>query len=104
MATAVQRIPVPIAMWNPFRSQSARLNLFASPVVPIAGERAAVLVCYEQVLTWPVLTSVPHKPTVLVAVANDHWATGTPIPAFQAAAVRAWSRLLGIPAVHATNQ
>jgi hypothetical protein len=103
-ATVVQRIPVPIAMWNPFRSQSARLNLFAPIVVPIAGERAAVLVCYEQLLTWPVLTSVLRNPTVLVAVANDHWATGTPIPAFQVTAVRSWSRLFGIPAINAMNQ
>ena len=103
-ATAVQRIPVPIAMWNPFHSQSARLNLFAPSIVRVTGEHAAVLVCYEQLVTWPVLSSVLQKPTALVTVANNHWAAGTPIPAFQAAAVRAWSRLFGIPAVGATNQ
>jgi hypothetical protein len=102
--TAVQRIPVPIAMWRLFDSEGARLHLFGPSVVGIAGERAAILVCYEQLLTWPVLTSALRNPTVLVAVANDHWATGTPIPAFQAAAVRSWSRLFGTPAVSATNQ
>lgn len=100
----LQHIPVPVGMWSPFRGDSARLHLFAPSVVPIAGERAAVLVCYEQIVSWPVLTSVVHGPTVLVAVANDHWATGTPIPAFQAAALRAWSRLFDIPVVSATNR
>jgi hypothetical protein len=99
-----QHIPVPVGMWNPFRGDSARLHLFAPSVLPIGGERAGVLVCYEQILSWPVLTSVVYGPTVFVAVANDHWATGTPIPAFQAAALRAWSRLFGIPAVSATNR
>jgi Carbon-nitrogen hydrolase len=103
-ADFVQRIPVPIGMWHPFRPQGARMNLFGPPVVTIAGERAAILVCYEQVVTWPVLTAVLHHPSVLVAVANDHWAMGTPIPALQSAAVRAWSRLFGIPAVSATNR
>jgi apolipoprotein N-acyltransferase len=103
-ATAVQRIPVPIGMWNPFQAHGARSNLLARTVTPIASERAAVLVCYEQILTWPVLSSVLEKPTVFVAVANDHWATGTPIPTFQTAAVRAWSRLFGIPFLTATNQ
>jgi hypothetical protein len=103
-ATAVQRIPVPIGMWHPFQAHGARTDLFARTVTPIAGERAAVLVCYEQLLIWPALTSVLQKPTVLVGVANDHWATGTPIPAFQVTAVRAWSRLFGIPSLTATNQ
>jgi hypothetical protein len=103
-ATAVQRIPVSIGMWNPFQSQGARANLFARTVTPIAGERAAVLVCYEQILIWPVLSSALEHPTVFVAVANDHWAIGTPIPAFQTTAIRAWSRLFGIPFLTATNQ
>ena len=100
----VQRIPVPIAMWNPFHSHSARLTLFAPPVIAIAGERAAVLVCYEQLVTWPVLISLGHRPTILIAVANDHWASETRIPAFQVAAIRAWSRLFGVPAITATNR
>jgi hypothetical protein len=103
-ATVVQRIPVPMAMWKPFHLQSARLNLFAPSVVRLASERAAVLICYEQLLTWPILSSILQKPTALVTIANNHWAAGTPISAFQAAAVRAWSRLFGIPAVGAINQ
>jgi hypothetical protein len=36
-----------------------------------AGYRAAVLICYEQLLTWPILTSMVDHPTAIVAVAND---------------------------------
>lgn len=99
-----QRIPVPIAMWNPFTARAARLHLFGPGAITIAGERAAILICYEQLLTWPILRSMAEHPTVLVAVANDHWAFNTRIPSFQSSAVRAWARLFALPYVSATNQ
>lgn len=99
-----QRIPVPIAMWNPLTAANARLNLFGPGVIGILGERVAILICYEQLLTWPVLLSMTENPTVLVGIANNHWATGTPIPRFQLAALRGWSQLFGLPSVSAGNQ
>jgi hypothetical protein len=99
-----QRIPVPIAMWNPLRPDSALADPFGTSIVPIAGERVAILICYEQLLTWAAVRSLAGQPTVLVAVANNHWAQGTPITAFQRASVQSWSRLFGIPALRATNR
>lgn len=101
--TFQQRIPVPIGMWNPLKTMSARLNLNGSGVIDIHGQRAAVLICYEELLTWPVLFSMAQRPTVLVAVANDYWVAGTPIPSFQLAAVRAWARLFRLPYFAAVN-
>jgi hypothetical protein len=98
-----QRIPVPIGMWRPFGDGGVPLRLNGGAVLPIVGRRAAVLICYEQLLTWPILTSMLGKPTVIVAVANDYWARGTTIPAFQLTAVRAWARLMALPYVSATN-
>jgi hypothetical protein len=98
-----QRIPVPVSMWRPFARSGVQLHLAGPAVLPVAGERAAVLICYEQLLTWPILTSLLGKPTVIVAVANDYWARGTTIPAFQLTAVRAWARLMALPYVSATN-
>ena len=85
-----QRIPVPLSMWRPFSRSGVQLHLAGPAVLPVAGERAAVLICYEQLLTWPILTSLLRRLTVIVAVANDYWAGGTTIPAFQLTAVRAW--------------
>jgi hypothetical protein len=98
-----QRIPVPIAMWNPFTTHGASLNLFGPASLVLRGERAGILICYEQVLVWPVLASVWQHPTVLIAIANDCWAAGTSIPRFQNSAVRGWSRLFGIPYLLAVN-
>ena len=98
-----QRIPVPLGMWRPFGGEGAKIHLGGPAVLPVAGERAAILICYEQLLTWPILTSILQRPTVIAAVANDHWATGTPIPQLQLNAVRAWARLISMPYVSATN-
>lgn len=102
--TFVQRIPVPLGMWHPFRRGGVSLNLFGSRVIRIGGQRAAILICYEQLLTWPVLTSMLQHPTLIVAVANDYWVEGTSIPRYQANSVRAWSRLFQIPIVSAVNR
>jgi predicted amidohydrolase len=98
-----QRIPVPIAMWKPFNAQGAPINFLGPGILKVRRERVAVLICYEQLLVWPVLTSMAQHPTVIVAIANDHWATHTAIPRFQISAVRAWSRLFAIPYLSAVN-
>jgi hypothetical protein len=98
-----QRIPVPIGMWNPFRRDSAPLNLFGRGVVTIGKERAAILVCYEQLISWPILSSMFQHPSVVVGVANDYWASSTTIPQFQRGALTSWARLFGIPCLLAVN-
>lgn len=98
-----QRVPVPIGMWNPWNAMTARLHLNGSGVIDLHGQRAAILICYEQLITWPVLVSMAQRPTVLVAVANDYWVTDTPIPSFQLAAVRSWARLFRLPYFSAVN-
>ncbi len=36
----------------------------------VGRHRVAVLICYEQFLTWPILQSLLQRPTVLLGVAN----------------------------------
>jgi hypothetical protein len=98
-----QRVPVPMAMWNPFRPGSAPLNFAGPALLRIDNKRAAILICYEQLIVWPLITAMLDSPNVLVGVANDYWATGTPIPRFQRSAVQSWARLFGIPFVLAVN-
>lgn len=98
-----QRIPVPVAMWNPFRPDSAPLNLEGTALLRIGNKRAAILICYEQLILWPVLTSMLQDPDILVGVANDYWAADTTIPRFQRSAVQSWARLFSIPYLLAVN-
>jgi hypothetical protein len=76
-AIVPQRVPVPIAMWNPFRSASARPDWLGSGTVQIGSETAGIIVCYEQLIAWPVLMTMAKHPTILIAAANDYWAKGT---------------------------
>ena len=99
-----QRIPVPIGMWRPFSGAGVPLNLTGRGIIQLAETRAAILICYEQLLPWPVLQSVAERPSVVVAIANDYWATNTPIPQCQVVSVRAWARLFRLPVLSATNQ
>jgi apolipoprotein N-acyltransferase len=98
-----QRIPVPLTMWRPWASDGTHAYWFDNPVVDVAGERAAVLICYEQVIVWPILFSMAKRPTVVVAIANDWWAGDSTIPGIQKKCVLAWCRLFGTPLVMATN-
>ncbi len=103
------RMPVPVSMWQPWRSSlgesgGARATFFADPVVGIAGRRVAPLICYEQLLIWPVLQSMLERPDAIMAIANGWWATDTSVPDIQLAALEAWARLFAIPLVTAFNR
>ena len=99
-----QRIPVPIGMWRAGTPTGVPIHMWGSGTVNIAGERAAILICYEELLVWPILMSATEHPILIIGIANDYWATSTRIPKVQISAMQAWSRLFGIPNLLATNR
>ncbi|WP_426127965.1 conjugal transfer protein TraB [Pararhizobium sp. PWRC1-1] len=103
-----ERMPVPVSMWQPWlawmgRSGGARANFFANPIVTVAGARVATLICYEQLLTWPVLQSMFHEPDVIVASGNGWWTTGTSIVRIQRTSALAWAALFDTPIIVSFN-
>jgi len=98
-----QRVPVPVGMWRPFNRTSVPLRLTAPGVLTIDHQRAAVLICYEQMLTFPILVSMLQHPTVIVGISNTFWVDGTTIPRYQATALRGWARLFHLPYFIAVN-
>ena len=103
-----QRMPVPISMWQPWRAwlgepSGARADLFGYSVAMVGGRRVAPLVCYEQLLVWPVLQSMVHRPDLILAIGNDWWTAGTDIAGIQRANAVAWARLFGLPLVVSFN-
>ncbi|NKM22752.1 conjugal transfer protein TraB [Rhizobium laguerreae] len=103
-----ERMPVPGSMWQPWRSWfgesgGARADFFANPVVVIGASRAAPLICYEQLIVWPVLQSMFEDPDFVVAVGNGWWTKGTSIIAIQHAAATSWAKLFAKPLVIAFN-
>ncbi|UWU19259.1 conjugal transfer protein TraB (plasmid) [Rhizobium sullae] len=102
-----ERMPVPGSMWQPWRfrgeSGGARADFFANSVVAVDANRAAPLICYEQLIVWPVLQSMLHDPDFIIAIGNGWWTEGTSIVAIQRAATTAWSKLFAKPLVIAFN-
>jgi hypothetical protein len=101
--TFFQRVPVPVGMWRPFSRTSVPLRLNAPGVLAIDHQRVAVLICYEQMLTFPILASMLQHPTVIVGISNTFWVDGTTIPRYQAMALRGWASLFGLPCFLAVN-
>lgn len=98
------RVTAPISMWKLWTDTGAAQDWFGSGVAKLGGHRAAYLICYEQLLVWPLLISMAHQPEILIAAANDWWARNTGIPELQRSAVTAWANLLGVPYVMAVNR
>ena len=98
-----QRVPVPIGMWRPFSRVSVPLHVNGPGVIEIDHQRAAVLICYEEMLTFPVLVSMLQHPTAIIGISNSFWFDETTIPAYQAAALRGWARLFRLPLFMAVN-
>lgn len=97
------RVPVPVSMWRPDRNDGAKAAWWNSGVAVLNSTKVAMLVCYEQLLVWPVLVSMSESPDVLIGASNHWWARGTSIPAIQRNAVSTWGRLFRIPTVYAAN-
>lgn len=103
-----ERMPVPGSMWQPWRgwigdNGGARAHFFGDPVVDVGNQSVAPLICYEQLLVWPVLQSAFHRPDAMVAVGNGWWTAGTSIIDIQWASSEAWARLFGLPLVISFN-
>ena len=103
-----ERMPVPGSMWQPWRgwigdNGGARAHFFANPVVDVGSQSVAPLICYEQLLVWPILQSAFHRPDAMVAVGNGWWTKRTSIIAIQRASSEAWARLFDLPLVISFN-
>ncbi|MCK9549581.1 MAG: conjugal transfer protein TraB [Aquamicrobium sp.] len=103
-----ERMPVPVSMWQPWlgwfgEPAGARAHFFANPIVESGDLRVAPLICYEQLIIWPMLQSAFHTPDVIVATGNGWWTDNTSIVAIQKAGATAWARLFGLPIIFAFN-
>lgn len=104
-----ERMPVPVSMWQPWRrlvglAGGARAHLFANPAVELRGQRIAPLICYEQLVVWPILQSMLQRPDAIVATGNGWWTVGTSIIDIQNASTIAWARLFDVSLVTAFNR
>lgn len=98
-----ERMPVPVSMWRPWASGGASAQFFGNPTGKFAGTTIAPLICYEQLIVWPILQSMLFGPDVIVATGNGWWTGGTNVVAIQKATAKAWASLFHVPLVTAFN-
>lgn len=98
-----ERMPVPVSMWRPFALGGASAQFFGNPTRRLAGTSIAPLICYEQLIVWPIIQSMLLGPDVIVATGNGWWTGDTNIVAIQKASARAWASLFGLSLVIAFN-
>jgi len=80
------------------------LRMFGPGTVRIEGVQAGVLLCYEQLLVFPVLRSMYDGADVLIAPSNLYWANRSTISKAQDVCVRSWARLFNVPYYRAVNR
>ncbi|ADC73291.1 TraB family protein (plasmid) [Thioalkalivibrio sp. K90mix] len=99
-----QRMPIPWAMWNPLDPESAHADIFGPGTVQApTGEEIGVLLCYEQLIGFPMIQTFWVGPDVVLAPTNAWWAYNNAIPRMQEYIVSAWGRLFGVPVVTSVN-
>ncbi|MCB1468846.1 MAG: conjugal transfer protein TraB [Rhizobiaceae bacterium] len=98
-----ERMPVPVSMWRPWASGGASAQFFGNPIGRFAGRSIAPLICYEQLIVWPILQSMLFDPEVIAATGNGWWVGDTNIVAIQKANAMAWASLFSLPLVIAFN-
>jgi len=100
----VQRFPPPLAMWRPWDREGYAAPWGSPATVDIDGRKYAVLICYEQLLTWPMMEAGIEEIDGIIAIGNLAYARGTFVPVIQKNAVYLWSRLYGVPVAMAFNE
>lgn len=103
-----ERMPVPVSMWRPWSAlfgepMGARAYFFDNPMTNSAGVKIAPLICYEQLLVWPIIQSMLYGPEMIVATGNGWWTENTDVVAIQRASAEAWARLFDLPITIAFN-
>jgi len=98
------RQPVPFIMWNLWQGDGFKSHWLESGVREIAGKRAAMLICWEEWVPWPMLLSSFNKPDIIISASNHGWTNDNLFMwEKQSISAKAIGRLYGLPMIRAIN-
>lgn len=98
------RQPVTVALWQPGGRISAIRGDITQPFLTIAGQRAAMSLCYEDLLWWPHWRTLLDRPDILISLSNGWFDAGLALPEIQQQGIASVARLAGAPLLRATNR
>lgn len=98
------RQPMPFGLWKPWSQNTYRSHWWDSGRMEIQGQTAVYLLCYEQMIPFPVLYSFFHhpQPSVIISGANQWFARMSGYTK-QSNVLFANGRLFGVPVLVALN-
>ncbi len=98
------RQPVPLVMWNLWPTTSFKAHWFRRGVRQIQGKRAAILICWEEWVPWPMLVSSLNNPEIILSASNHGWARNSgKMWDKQTINAHALARLYGLPMIRSVN-
>jgi len=98
------RQPMPIGLWQPWKSETDNRHWNSSGKFLLQGQETGYLICYEQIIPWPILSlflQAPY-PTVIISAANQ-WFSMPSSYLKQSNHMRAFARLFGVATMTAVN-
>lgn len=97
-------IAVPFGMWAPWRGRgNFPLHLGATRTIPTSLGQTAYMVCYEELLPWPLAMQMTgNRPALVVSLANQWFGKGW-ILRSQERGAELQARLWGLPLLRALN-
>ncbi|MBU9363486.1 conjugal transfer protein TraB [Burkholderia multivorans] len=101
---ADSRQPVPVALWRPGGRTSAIRGDIGEPYLRIAGQRAAMSLCYEDLLWWPHWRTLLDRPDVVISQSNGWFDADLALAGIQQQGIASVARLAGAPLLRATNK
>lgn len=99
-----QRFPAPLGMWAPWNKEHVRAEPFGAAARELRGQRTAMLMCFEQLVSWPALQVALLGAELVLAPANLWFARGTPLNAVREVTLQSWGALMNWSVVEAINE
>lgn len=98
------RQPMPLGLWRPWSQDNYHAHWLNSCDFNLQGQKIAYLICYEQMVPWPLFSSfmTRHKPDVIINSANQ-WFSRYSGYIKQHNVMLANARLFGKPSLTAVN-
>lgn len=102
--TVSSRMPMPVSMWKPWSSDGYAANVFSSGLATLQGRVAAVSICYEDLLVWPLAWSFAAGHPEAILSAGNNWFGNSSASRIQRVSVELQAQLYGVPLVRAINE
>jgi len=99
------RQPMPIGLWQPWKSKTDNHHWNLPGKFVLQGQETGYLICYEQIVPWPILSlflQAPH-PLVIISAANQ-WFSMPSGYLKQSNHMKAFARLFGVATVASVNK